>query len=161
AAVMNLIRQGIRPRDIMTKKAFENAITLVIALGGSTNAVLHLLAMAHAAEVKLTIDDFTRVGKRVPVLADLKPSGKYVMAELVKIGGTVALMKMLLDRGLLHGDCLTVTGRTMAENLKNAPGYPPGQVVVHGFDNPIKKDSHLVVLYGNLARNGAVAKISG
>jgi len=161
AAALNLLKLGIRPRDIMTKKAFENAITVVIALGGSTNAVLHLLAMAHAADVKLTIDDFTRIGKRVPVLADLKPSGKYVMAELVKIGGTVPLMKMLLDKGLLHGDCLTVTGRTVAENLANAPAYPPGQDVVRGFDNPVKKDSHLVVLYGNLAPTGAVAKISG
>jgi dihydroxy-acid dehydratase len=161
AAVLNLLKLGLRPRDIMTRKAFENAITLVIALGGSTNAVLHLLAMAHAAGVKLTIDDFTRVGQRVPVLADLRPSGKYVMAELVKIGGTVPLMKMLLDRGLMHGDCLTVTGRTMAENLQEAPAYPPGQDVVRGFDHPIKKDSHLVVLYGNLAPEGAVAKISG
>jgi dihydroxy-acid dehydratase len=160
-AVMNLIQQNIRPRDIMTRKAFENAITVVIALGGSTNAVLHLLAMAHAAGVKLGIDDFTKIGKRVPVLADLKPSGKYVMAELVKIGGTTPLMKMLLDRGLLHGDCLTVTGKTMAENLKDVKPYPPGQDVVRGFDNPIKKDSHLVVLYGNLAPKGAVAKISG
>src|SRR5213075_1741976 len=123
-AVLNLIKQGIRPSDIMTKKAFENAITLVIALGGSTNAVLHLLAMAHTARVKLTIDDFTKIGKRVPVLADLKPSGRYVMAELVRIGGTVPLMKMLLDKGLLHGDCLTVTGRTMSENLASAPDYP-------------------------------------
>jgi dihydroxy-acid dehydratase len=161
AAVLNLLKLGLRPRDIMTRKAFENAITLVIALGGSTNAVLHLLAMAHAAGVKLTIDDFTRVGQRVPVLADLRPSGKYVMAELVKIGGTVPLMKMLLDRGLMHGDCLTVTGRTMAENLQEAPAYPAGQDVVRGFDHPIKKDSHLVVLYGNLAPEGAVAKISG
>lgn len=160
-AVLNLIRLGIRPRDIMTKKAFENAITVVIALGGSTNAILHLLAMAHSANVKLTIDDFTRIGKRVPVLADLKPSGKYVMAELVKIGGTVPLMKMLLDKGLLHGDCLTVTGKTMAENLKKAPAYPKGQDVIRPFSNPIKKDSHLVVLYGNLAPGGAVAKISG
>ena len=160
-AVVELIRKGIRPRDIMTRKAFENAITVVIALGGSTNAVLHLLAMAHAAGVKLTIDDFTRIGRKVPVLADLKPSGKYVMAELVRIGGTVPLMKMLLDHGLLHGDCLTVTGRTMAENFKKAPSYPKGQDVVRGFDNPIKKDSHLVVLYGNLAPGGAVAKISG
>ncbi len=160
-AVLNLIKQGIRPRDIMTRKAFENAITVVIALGGSTNAVLHLLAMAHSIGVKLTIDDFTQIGKRVPVLADLKPSGKYVMAELVNIGGTVPLMKMLLDEGLLHGDALTVTGKTLAENLKNAPDYPAGQDVVRPFDNPIKKDSHLVVLYGNLAPNGAVAKISG
>jgi dihydroxy-acid dehydratase len=161
AAVMNLIEKGIRPRDIMTRKAFENAITLVIALGGSTNAVLHLLAMAHAAGVKLTIDDFTKIGKRVPVLADLKPSGRFVMAELVNIGGTVPLMKMLLDEGLLHGDCMTVTGKTMAENLANAPKYPQGQEVIRPFSNPIKKDSHLVVLYGNLAPTGAVAKISG
>ncbi len=161
AAVLNLLKLGIRPHDIMTKKAFENAITLIIALGGSTNAVLHLLAMAHTARVKLTIDEFTRIGKRVPVLADLKPSGKYVMAELVKIGGTVPLMKMLLDRGLMHGDCMTVTGKTMAQNLKDAPIYPSGQNVIRGFDNPIKKNSHLVVLYGNLAPTSAVAKISG
>src|SRR5260221_4846691 len=161
AAALNLLKLGIRPRDIMTKKAFENAITLVIALGGSTNAVLHLLAMACAAEVKLAIDDFTRIGQRVPVLADLKPIGKYVMAELVRIGGTRTLMKMLLDRGLLHGDCMTVTGKTVAENLAGVKPYPEGQDVVHGFDNPIKKDSHLVILYGNLAPTGAVAKISG
>ena len=161
AAVLNLIKLGIRPRDILTRKAFENAITLVIALGGSTNAVLHLLAMAHAAGVKLALDDFTRLGRRVPVLADLKPSGKYVMAELVKIGGTVPLMKMLLDRGLMHGDCLTVTGKTVAENLAHAPAYPPGQEVVRGFDQPIKPDSHIVILYGNLAPTGAVAKITG
>ena len=161
AAVMNLLEKGIRPRDIMTRKAFENAITVVIALGGSTNAVLHLLGMAHAAGVKLTIDDFTKIGKRVPVLADLKPSGRFVMAELVNIGGTVPLMKMLLDQGLLHGDCMTVTGKTMAENLANAPKYPAGQEVIRPFSNPIKKDSHLVVLYGNLAPDGAVAKISG
>ncbi len=160
-AVLNLVKLGIRPRDIMTKKAFENAITLVIALGGSTNAVLHLLAMAHAADVKLTIDDFTRIGKRVPVLADLKPSGKYVMAKLVEIGGTLPLMKTLLDKGLIHGDCLTVTGKTMAENLKNVRPYPEGQDVVHDFSDPIKKDSHLVILYGNLAPTGAVAKITG
>ena len=161
AAVMNLIKNNIRPRDIMTRKAFENAITVVIALGGSTNAVLHLLAMADAMGVKLALDDFTKIGKRVPVLADLKPSGKYVMAELVRIGGTTPLMKMLLDRGLLHGDCLTVTGRTVAENLQDVQPYPAGQEVVRGFDNPIKKESHLVILYGNLAPHGAVAKISG
>ena len=160
-AVLNLVKQGIRPSDIMTRKAFENAITLVIVLGGSTNAVLHLLAMAHTIGVKLAIDDFTKIGKRVPVLADLKPSGKYVMAELVRIGGTVPLMKALLDEGLMHGDAITVTGQTLAENLKDAPAYPAGQDVVRSFDNPIKKDSHLVVLYGNLAQNGAVAKISG
>ncbi|HMC26267.1 MAG TPA: dihydroxy-acid dehydratase [Verrucomicrobiae bacterium] len=161
AAVMNLIKENIRPLDIMTRKAFENAITVVIALGGSTNAVLHLLAMAHAAGVKLTIDDFTKIGKRVPVLADLKPSGKYVMAELVRIGGTTPLMKMLLDRGLLHGDCLTVTGKTVAENLKDVQPYAPKQDVVRSFDDPIKKESHIVILYGNLAPNGAVAKITG
>jgi dihydroxy-acid dehydratase len=160
-AVLNLIKQGIRPSDIMTRKAFENAITLIIALGGSTNAVLHLLGMAHTIGVKLSIDDFTKIGKRVPVLADLKPSGKYVMAELVKIGGTVPLMKALLDEGLMHGDALTVTGKTLAENLKGAPDYPAGQDVVRPFSNPIKKDSHLVVLYGNLSPNGSVAKISG
>jgi dihydroxy-acid dehydratase len=161
AAVVNLIQLGIKPRDIMTRKAFENAITLVIALGGSTNAVLHLLAMAHAAGVKLSIDDFTRIGKKVPVLADLKPSGKYVMMELVRIGGTVPLMKMLVEAGLMHGDALTVTGKTLAENLKNAPSYPAGQDVIRPLSNPIKKDSHLVILYGNLAPTGAVAKISG
>jgi dihydroxy-acid dehydratase len=161
AAVLNLIRKGIRPSDIMTRESFENAITLVIALGGSTNAVLHLLAMAHAANVKLEIDDFTRIGQRVPVLADLKPSGKYLMAELVAIGGTVPLMKMLLDEGLMHGDVMTVTGRTMMQNLEGVDPYPAGQRVVHSFNDPIKKDSHLVVLYGNLAPGGAVAKISG
>jgi dihydroxy-acid dehydratase len=161
AAVLNLLAKGIRPRDIMTRKAFENSITVVIALGGSTNAVMHLLAMAHSAGVKLSIDDFTKIGKRVPVLADLKPSGRFVMNELVRIGGLVPLMKMLLDEGLLHGDCMTVTGKTVAENLKNAPKYPAGQEVIRPFSNPIKKDSHLVVLYGNLAPTGAVAKISG
>lgn len=161
AAVMNLIKLGITPRDIMTKKAFENAITMVMALGGSTNAVLHLIAMAHAAKVKLGLDDFTRIGKRVPVLGDLKPSGKYVMAALVAIGGTVPLMKRLLDKGLIHGDCLTVTGKTVAENLKDAKDYPPKQDIIRDFDNPIKKEGHLVILYGNLAPTGAVAKISG
>ena len=162
AAVLELIRKGIKPRDIMTREAFENAITVLIALGGSTNACLHLPAMAHAAGVEITLDDFERIGKRVPVLADLKPSGKYVMADLVRIGGTVPLMKMLLDAGLLHGDCLTVTGRTLRENLeKLAQPYPEGQEVIRPLDNPIKPDSHLRVLYGNLAQGGAVAKISG
>ena len=162
AAVLNLIDKGIKPRDIMTRKAFENAITVVIALGGSTNAVLHLLAMAHAAEVELSIDDFTEIGKRVPVLADLKPSGRFMMAHLVKIGGTIPLMKMLLDEGLLHGDVMTVTGCTMAENLeKLSKPYPEGQQIIRGFDNPIKSDSHLRILYGNLAPTGSVAKISG
>jgi dihydroxy-acid dehydratase len=161
AAVMGLLRQGIKPLDIMTRKAFENSITVVIALGGSTNAVLHLLAIAHAAGVKLELDDFTRIGKRVPVLADLKPSGKHLMSELVAIGGIRPLMKMLLDAGLLHGDCLTVTGQTMAETLKGVKPYPASQTIIHSLDNPIKKDSHLVILYGNLAEGGAVAKITG
>jgi len=160
-AVLNLIKKGIRPRDIMTRKAFENAITVVIALGGSTNAVLHLLAMAHAAEVKLSIDDFTTIGKRVPVLADLKPSGKHVMADLSRIGGLTPLMKMLLDQGLLHGDCMTVTGKTVAQNLKSIKPYPKDQTIIRSFDDPIKEDSHLVILYGNLAPTGAVAKITG
>lgn len=162
AAVLHLLEKGIRPRDIMTRKAFENAITVVIALGGSTNAVLHLLAMAHSADVELSIDDFTEIGKRVPVLADLKPSGKYVMAELVKIGGTIPLMKMLLEADLLHGDCMTVTGKTVAENLANsAIEYPEGQDVIRPVSDPIKKDSHLRILYGNVAPGGSVAKISG
>ena len=161
AAVVNLVAKGIRPRDIITRKAFENAITMVIALGGSTNAVLHLLAIAHTANVKLTLDDFVRIGKRTPVVADLKPSGKYVMAELIKIGGLSPLMKRYLDRGLLHGDVMTVTGRRLAENLKDVADYPAGQDVVRAFTSPVKKDSHLVVLRGNLAPEGAVAKISG
>ncbi|CAG7857188.1 dihydroxy-acid dehydratase [biofilm metagenome] len=161
AAVMELIKNNIKPSDIMTKKSFENAITVVIALGGSTNAVLHLLAMANAANVDLSLDDFNRIGKHVPMLADLKPSGKYQMAELVEIGGIQPLMKVLLDQGLLHGDCLTVTGKTLAENLADAKPYPDGQDMIHSLDNPIKKDSHLVILYGNLAAEGAVAKITG
>ncbi|MFM8420814.1 MAG: dihydroxy-acid dehydratase, partial [Verrucomicrobiota bacterium] len=160
-AVLELIRRGIRPRDILTKEAFENAMTLVVALGGSTNAVMHLIAMAHCAGVKLSIDDWTRVGKRVPVLADLKPSGKYVMARLVEIGGTVPLMKMLLDEGLLHGDVMTVTGQTMRENLRKAPKYPKGQDIIRPFSNPIKPTSHLVVFRGNLCPGGGVGKISG
>ena len=161
AAVHRLLQLGLRPSHIMTRKAFENAIAVVIALGGSTNAVLHLLAIAHSAHVKLTLDDFTRIGKRVPVLADLKPSGKYVMAALVGIGGLTPLMKMLLDRGLLHGDCLTVTGQTVAENLRDVKPYPAGQDIIHGFDDPIKPTSHLVIMYGNLAPLGGVAKITG
>jgi dihydroxy-acid dehydratase len=161
AAVVNLLRLGLRPRDIMTRAAFENAITVVIALGGSTNAVLHLLAMAQAAGVKLGIDDFTRIGRHVPVLADLKPSGRHVMAELVAIGGILPMMKTLLEADLLHGDCLTVTGKTMAENLAAVKPYPAGQTIIRPLENPIKKESHLVVLYGNLAPEGAVAKISG
>jgi dihydroxy-acid dehydratase len=161
AAVVNMLKAGLRPLDILTKKAFENAITVVIALGGSTNAVLHLLAIAHAAKVKLTIDDFTRIGKRVPVLADLKPSGKFSMSALVAIGGIRPLMKTLLDAGLLHGDCLTVTGETMAETLANVKPYPQGQTIIQPLDKPIKKDSHLVIFYGNLAPTGAVGKITG
>ena len=160
-AVMELIEKDIKPSDIMTQKAFENAITVVIALGGSTNAVLHLLAMAFSADVNLELDDFTRVGKNVPVLADVKPSGKYLMSELIEIGGIQPLMKILLDAGLLHGDCMTVTGKTMAENLADVEPYPDGQDIIRPLDNPIKKDSHLVILYGNLAPTGAVAKISG
>ena len=158
---MRLLKAGIRPRDIMTRKAFENAITVVIALGGSTNAVLHLLAMASAIGVRLKLDDFTRIGKRVPVLADLKPSGKAMMSDLIAIGGIQPLMKMLLDAGLLHGDCLTVTGKTLAQNLKGVKPYPKSQDIMHPLNNPIKKDSHLVILRGNLAPEGAVAKITG
>ncbi len=161
AAVLAMLQKGIRPLDIMTRPAFENAITVAIALGGSTNAVLHLLAIANSAGVKLALDDFTRVGKRVPVLADLKPSGKYLMSELVAIGGIQPMMKQLLDAGLLHGDCLTVTGRTLAENLADVKPYPASQDIIHPLSDPIKKDSHLVVLYGNLAPEGAVAKITG
>jgi dihydroxy-acid dehydratase len=160
-ATLALLKADLKPRDIMTRKAFENAITVTIALGGSTNAVLHLLAIAHCCGVKLSIDDFTRIGKRVPVLGDLKPSGKYGMVHLTRIGGLPPMMKMLLDAGLLHGDCLTVTGRTVAENLRDVRPYPADQDVVRPISNPIKPDSHLRVLYGNLAPDGAVAKISG
>jgi dihydroxy-acid dehydratase len=161
AAVVDLVARNLRPHDILTRRAFENAITSVIALGGSTNAVLHLLAMAHAAGVRLSIDDFTRIGRKVPVLADLKPSGRHGMAELVRIGGLTPLLKRLLDRRLLHGDAMTVTGRTLAENLKGVADYPSGQTVIADFAAPLKKNSHLVVLRGNLAPEGAVAKISG
>ncbi|HKQ14872.1 MAG TPA: dihydroxy-acid dehydratase [Steroidobacteraceae bacterium] len=160
-AVVRLVKAGITPSQILTREAFENAIAVVIALSGSTNAVLHLLAMAHAANVPLELDDFTRIGTRVPVLADLRPSGKYTMSELIRIGGIQPLMKMLLDRKLLHGDCLTVTGKTLAQNLKGVKPYPKSQDIVRAFSNPIKPDSHLVVLYGNLAPEGAVAKITG
>jgi dihydroxy-acid dehydratase len=160
-AVVRLLQAGIRPSDILTRKAFENAITLTIALGGSTNAVLHLLAIAYEARVKLRLDDFTRIGKRVPVLADVRPSGRYLMSELIAAGGLQPLMKMLLDAGLLHGGCLTVTGRTLAENLAGIGMYLAGQTVVRPLSDPLKKDSHLVVLYGNVAPEGAVAKITG
>jgi dihydroxy-acid dehydratase len=161
AAALSLLKAGIRPRDIMTRRAFENAIAVVTALGGSTNAVLHLLAMASAAEVRLSIDDFSRIGRRVPVLADLKPSGKYAMAHLVRIGGLPPLMRMLLDKGFIHGDCMTVTGRTIAENLRDVGAYPAGQDVIRPFSDPIKPDGHLRILRGNLAPGGAVAKITG
>jgi dihydroxy-acid dehydratase len=160
-AVVRLVRAGLKPRDILDRRAFENAITVVIALGGSTNAVLHLLAIAHAADVKLKLDDFTRIGRRVPVLADLRPSGRYLMSELVAIGGIQPLMKMLLEGGLLHADCMTVTGHTLKQNLEKVPMYMSGQDIVHPLSQPLKKDSHLVVLYGNLAPEGAVAKLTG
>ena len=161
AAVRNLIKLGIKPSDILSREAFENAITLTIALEGSTNAVLHLLAIAHAAQIPLTLDDFSRVGKRVPVLADMRPAGVYAMSELIEIGGIQPLMKTLLQEGLMHGDCLTVTGKTLAENLADVEDYPAEQKIIRPLSNPIKKDSHLVVLRGNLAPEGAVAKITG
>ena len=160
-AIKNLLEKNITPKDIMTRKAFINAITVTITLGGSTNAVLHLLAMANAIGVKLELNDFTKIGKKIPVLGDLRPSGKYMMSELVKIGGIQPLMKMLLDEGMLYGDCLTVTGKSLAENLKKVKKYPAKQKIIRPLSDPIKKDSHLVILYGNLAPDGAVAKISG
>lgn len=160
-AVLQLIDKGIRPSDILTKKAFENAIAVVTALGGSTNAVLHLLAIANAAGVELDLDDFTRIGKKVPVIADLKPSGRFTMSKLVEIGGVTPLMKRMLAAGYLHGDCLTCTGKTLAENLVDVNDYPAGQEVILPFDSPIKAESHLVVCRGNVAPEGGVAKISG
>ncbi len=161
AAVVKLLELGIKPSDILSREAFENAITMVIALEGSTNAVLHLLAIARAAKIPLTLDDFTRIGRRVPVLADMRPAGQYAMSELIAIGGIQPLMKMLLKEGLLHGDCLTVTGKTLAENLRNVTDYPAEQKIIRPLSNPIKPDSHLVILKGNLAPEGAVAKITG
>ena len=161
AAVYNLLKKGIKPRDIMTKKAFENAITVVIALGGSTNAVLHLIAMAHAINVDLDLDDFTRIGKRVPVVADIKPFGENYMSSLNEMGGIQPLMKMLLDADLLNGDCLTVSGKTISENLSEVEPYPENQSIIREISNPIKNSSHLRILYGNLAPEGAVAKITG
>ena len=160
-AVVQLIERGIKPSDILSKEAFENAITTVIALEGSTNAVLHLLAIAHAASIPLNIDDFSRIGARVPVLADMRPAGQYAMSELIEIGGIQPLMKDLLAERLLHGDCLTVTGKTLANNLAKVVPYPEGQEVIRPMSNPVKKDSHLVVLRGNIATEGAVAKITG
>jgi dihydroxy-acid dehydratase len=160
-AVVYLLEHDIKPSDIMTKKAFENAITLIITLGGSTNAVLHLIAMADAIGVEVTLDDFVRIGDKTPVIADLRPSGQYLMSELIEIGGIQPLMKRLLDAGMLHGECMTVTGKTMAENLADVADYPNGQTIILPFDKPIKKDSHLVILNGNLAPEGAVSKITG
>ncbi len=160
-AIRWLLDNDIKPSDIMTRKAFENAITVVIAFGGSTNAVLHLLAMADAVGVELNIDDFTEIGKRVPVLADLRPSGRYLMSDLIKIGGIAPLMKRLLDKGLLHGDCLTVNGKTLAENLADIADYPAEQDIIMPFDKPLKADSHLRILRGSIAPEGSVAKISG
>ena len=160
-AIMNLLDKDIKPSDIMTKEAFENAITVVISLGGSTNAVLHMLAMAHAIGVKLDLDDFTRIGKKTPVMADLKPFGSHYMSELNANGGIQPLMKTLLDKGLLHGECLTVTGNTLVENLSNVTPYEDNQNIIRSFENPIKSTSHLRILYGNLASEGAVAKITG
>ncbi|MFS1511266.1 dihydroxy-acid dehydratase [Chengkuizengella sp. SCS-71B] len=160
-AVVDLLRKEIYPKDIMTKKAFENAITVVMALGGSTNAFLHLLAIAHAVDVDLQLEDFERIRERVPHLADLKPSGRYVMQDLSDVGGVPAVMKLLLEEGLLHGDCITVTGKTLAENLAELPGLKEGQDVIRPFNNPLKPQGPLVVLRGNLAPEGAVAKMSG
>ena len=160
-AIRNLLEKDIKPRDIMTREAFENALVIVMALGGSTNAVLHLLAMAHAVKVPLTIDDFQRVSDKVPVLADLRPSGKYVMEDLHNVGGVPAVMKLLLEKGLLNGDCLTCTGKTLAENLDELPGLAKGQKVIMPFDKPIKSTGHIQILKGNLAPDGAVAKITG
>ena len=159
--IMKLLDKDIKPSDIMTKEAFENAITVVISLGGSTNAVLHMLAMAHAIGVQLDLDDFTRIGKKTPVMADLKPFGSHYMSELNANGGIQPLMKTLLDKGLLHGECITVTGNTLAENLSNVKPYADNQNIIRSFENPIKSTSHLRILYGNLASEGAVAKITG
>ena len=159
-AIMNLLEKDIKPSDIMNREAFENAITIVIALGGSTNAVLHLLAMAHSIDVDLCLDDFTKIGKKTPVLADLKPFGKHYMSELNARGGIQPLMKTLLEKGLLHGDCITVTGNSLEENLKDIEPYKDDEII-KTFENPIKNDSHLRILYGNLAKDGAVAKITG
>ncbi len=159
--VVELVKRDIKPLDIVTREALENALTVTIALGGSTNAVLHLLAIAREADLEFGLDDFVRVGKRVPMLADLRPSGRFAMSDLVAIGGIRPLMKTLLDAGLLHGSCLTVTGKTLAEDLADAPDYPEGQEIIRPLDNPVKSDSHLVVLRGNVCPEGAVAKITG
>jgi dihydroxy-acid dehydratase len=160
-AIKNVLEKDIKPRDVMTREAFENAITLIIALGGSTNAVIHLLAMAKAVNVKLTIDDFQRISDKTPFIADLKPSGKYLMEDLHDVGGIPAVMKFLLKENFLNGNCLTVTGKTVGENLEEAPDLQKGQPIIHSFDNPIKQKGHIQILYGNLAEQGAVAKITG
>lgn len=160
-AIKLLLEKDIKPRDIMTRKAFENALTMVVVLGGSTNAVLHLLAMAHAVGVELTLDDFQECSDKIPVLADLKPSGKYLMEDLHRVGGVPAVMKYLLKHGLLHGDCLTVTGKTIAENMAEVRDLTEGQDVFHDLSSPIKISGHIQILYGNLATEGSVAKISG
>jgi len=160
-AMLRLLEADLKPRDIMTWQAFQNAMTIVMALGGSTNSVLHLIAMARAVDIDLTMGDFQEVSNRVPFLADLKPSGRYVMADLHNVGGTPGLMKYLLEEGLLDGGCITVTGKTIAENLADLPGLAKGQKVVHSFENPLKPSGHLTILYGNLAPKGAVAKITG
>lgn len=161
-AIKILLEKDIKPKDIMTKKAFENAITVVMVLGGSTNAVLHLIAMARSVDVDLTIDDFQRISNKTPMLADFKPSGKHLMQDLAKHGGVPSVMKYLLSKGMLHGDCLTVTGKTVAENLKDTPNLDfEKQDIVMPLENPIKKTGHLQILYGNLAEGGSVAKITG
>lgn len=160
-AVLNLLEKRIYPKDIMTRKAFENAITVVMALGGSTNAILHLMAMAHAANVDLTLDDFNDFQEKVPHLANLKPSGQYVFQDLYEVGGVPAVMKYLYENGFIHGDCLTVTGKTIAENLADVPSLKEGQKVIMPLENPKRKDGPLIVLRGNLAPDGAVAKVSG
>ncbi|KAB8031734.1 dihydroxy-acid dehydratase [Fluviispira multicolorata] len=161
AAIRNLLENDIKPSDIMTRKAFENAMVLITVLGGSTNAVLHLIAVANSVGIKLTLDDFQEISNRVPLLADFKPSGKYTMADLQKEGGTPAVMKMLLENNLLHGDCLTATGNTLAENLSKVPGLAPEQKIIHPLSDPIKKTGHLQILKGNLAPEGSVAKVTG
>lgn len=161
AAVHHLLREDIKPRDIMTRKAFENAVTVITALGGSTNAVLHMIAIARAAEVDFSIDLFQEIGDRTPFIADLKPSGKYVMQDLYEVGGVPGVMKLLLEEGYLHGDCMTVTGKTIAENLEAIPGLKEGQEVIRPVSNPIKPTGHIRILYGNLAEQGSVAKITG
>ncbi len=161
AAIRHLLEKDIKPRDIMTRAAFENAMTVVTILGGSTNAVLHLIAMAKSVEVDLTLADFQRISDKTPFLADLKPSGKYVMEDLHEVGGVPAVMKLLLENGYLQGDCMTVTGKTIAENLAEVPDLKTGQDVIHSFENPIKPSGHIQILYGNLAEQGSVAKITG